>query len=139
MSDSTQPDHSKPALPGPVSLRVATGPLAAPVLGRVTSMVLARASCPLDRLEDALILCDAVAAHAPPYVRDGYIGYTLIAGEGELELRVAELRTGGAERLIEDARLPDVGNVIERFSKERSVERAADDGGEELVLRIAFG
>jgi serine/threonine-protein kinase RsbW len=139
VSDSTKSDHAKPALPGPVSLRVATGPLAAPVLNRVAAMVLAHASCPLDRLEDALILCDAVAAHAPPYIRDSHIGYTLIASEGALELRVAELRTGGAERLIKDARLPDVGNVIERFSNERRVERAADEGGEELVLLIAFG
>ena len=138
MSEPTKPDPAAPGLPGPVSLRVVTGPLAAPVLNRVASMVLARAACPLDRLEDALILCDAVSAHAPPYVRDSHIDYTLTTNVGELELRVAELRTGGARKLIADARLPDVGNVIERYSVERRVEPATDRDGEELVLRIGF-
>jgi len=37
-----------------VSLRLANGPLAAPVLGRVISMMLARADCPMNRLDDAI-------------------------------------------------------------------------------------
>jgi serine/threonine-protein kinase RsbW len=127
-----------PGPPGPVSLRVAAGPLAGPVLGRVASMVLARAHCPLDRLDDALILCDAISAHAPAHVRDGRLAYTLTAEDRAIELRVAELRPGGAAELMEDALLPDVGNVIERYSEHRRVEPAADGGGEELVLRIGF-
>jgi serine/threonine-protein kinase RsbW len=121
-----------------VSLRVASGPLAGPVLNRVASMVLARASCPLDRLDDALILCDAISAHAPAHVRDGHLAYTLTAQERAVELRVSELRTGGAAGLLDDARLPDVGNVIERYSEQRRVEPASDGAGEELILTIPF-
>ena len=141
MSESPTPEpHASlpPGPPGPVSLRVAAGPLAGPVLGRVASMVLARAHCPLDRLDDALILCDAISAHAPAHVRDGRLAYTLTAEDRAIELRVAELRPGGAAELMEDALLPDVGNVIERYSEHRRVEPAADGGGEELVLRIGF-
>jgi hypothetical protein len=140
VSDSPEPDLcSPPPAPGPVSLRVTTGPLAAPVLSRVAAMVLARAECPLDRLDDALILCDAISAHAPAHVRDSHLAYKLTAGEGAIELRVAELRQGGASGLLDDALLPDVGNVIERYSDERHVELASDGDGEELVLRLAFG
>ncbi|HEY2282663.1 MAG TPA: hypothetical protein VGH60_03835 [Solirubrobacteraceae bacterium] len=141
MSAATKPEldsSSAPGPPGPVSLRVASGPLAGPVLNRVASMVLARASCPLDRLDDALILCDAISAHAPAHVRDGHLAYTLTAQERAVELRVSELRTGGAAGLLDDARLPDVGNVIERYSEQRRVEPASDGAGEELILTIPF-
>lgn len=121
---------------GPVSVRVADGPLVAPVLGRVVSMVLARADCPVDRLDDALILCDAIAAHAPAYSRDGRVSFRLGVEAGAVELRVAELSSGGAARLVEDAGLPDVGNVIERFSDSRRIERAEDGVGEQLVLSL---
>jgi hypothetical protein len=119
-------------------LRVSTGPLAGPALGRVVSMVLARTDCPLDKLDDALILCDALSAHAMPHARDGRISFTLDPQPGGLELRVAELERGGAAGVMDDARLPDVGNVIERFSREQRVEPAADGAGEELVLKFAF-
>lgn len=120
-------------------LRVADGPLIAPVLSRVASMVLARANCPVDRLDDALVLCDAIAAHAPAHSRDGHISFELNAVAGAIELRVSELRPGGASKLIEDAQLPSVGNVIERFSDDRRIEQAADGDGEELVLKLGFG
>lgn len=141
MSAATKPEldaSSAPEPPGPVSLRVASGPLAGPVLNRVASMVLARASCPLDRFDDALILCDAISAYAPAHVRDSHLAYTLTAQERAVELRVAELREGGAAGLLDDARLPDVGNVIERYSEQRRVEPASDGAGEELILTIPF-
>ena len=138
---SAPPEHDPPApeLPGPVALRVADGPLAGPVLTRVVSMILARAACPLDRLDDALILCDAISAHAPAYSRDGHVSFMLNTEERGIELRVAELRPGGASGLIGDAMLPDVGNVIERYSDTRRIEPAEDGSGEELVLTLGFG
>jgi hypothetical protein len=138
---ATQPEpdgSSTPGPPGPVSLRVASGPLAGPVLNRVAAMVLARASCPLDRFDDALILCDAISAYAPAHVRDSHLSYTLTAQERAVELRVAELRPGGAAGLLDDAKLPNVGNVIERYSESRRVEQAQDGEGEELILTIPF-
>jgi predicted HD phosphohydrolase len=101
-------------------------------------MVLARADCPLDRLHDTLILCDAISAHAPAHSRDGHIAFTLTARERAIELRVAELADGGASGLIDDALLPDIGNVIERFSDTHRTEPAADGSGEELVLTVGF-
>jgi hypothetical protein len=134
------PDPSPPpGPPEPVSLRVANGPLAAPALSRVVSMLLARAACPVDRLDDAMILCDAISAHAPAHAHDHHLSFTLTAGASAIELRVAELRAGGASGLIEEALLPDVGNVIERFSDTRRIEPAADGDGEELVLTLGFG
>ncbi len=101
-------------------------------------MILGRAACPLDRLDDALILCDAISAHGPAHTRDDHLSFTLTADTRAIELRVAELRAGGASGLIDDALLPDVGNVIERFSDSRRIEPARDGGGDELVLTFGF-
>lgn len=133
-----RPPSQEPEPLGPVSLNVAEGPLVAPALSRVMSMVLARAGCPLDRLDDTMILCDAISAHAPAHTRDGRVAFTLTTRERAIELRVAELRAGGACALVEDAMLPDIGNVIERFSDAHRVEPAPDGTGEQLVLTVGL-
>jgi hypothetical protein len=120
------------------SLRLANGPLAAPVLCRVVSMVMARANCPMSRLEDAMLVCDAISAHAPAHSADGRLAYTLTADESRMELRVAELSERGAHGLLRDAGIPGVGNVLERVADEVRVEPSAGGGPEELVLAISF-
>ena len=49
---------------GPTTVRVHNDALVGAVLGRVVGMLAARAQCPIDRLDDALLLTDAVSAHA---------------------------------------------------------------------------
>jgi hypothetical protein len=41
------------------TVKVIHGPLVAPVLSRVVGMLAARAQCPVDRLDDALLVADA--------------------------------------------------------------------------------
>jgi serine/threonine-protein kinase RsbW len=117
-----------------IRVRVANGPLVGPVLWRVVSMALARADWPLDRLDDALIVCDALCAHAPAYANDGRLTFSVQANEHEAELRVLDLTRGGASGLVQDAMLPVVGNVLEHVAERVSVE--ADEQGEcsQLVL-----
>ena len=123
-----------------VTLRVANGPLAAPVLGRVISMVLARADCPMNRLDDAMILCDALSAHAPAHARDGHVVFTIATDARGIELRVGELAERGAGGLLADADVPGVGNVLERLSDELRIEPSSTSSPtEELVLKLRFG
>lgn len=119
------------------ALRVAVGPLTGPVVCRVVSMVAARADCPVDRLDDAMLLCDAIAAHAPGHVANSHVGLTVAAGPAALELRVGPLASGGADRMIADAEVPGVGNVLERVSDEMRVEQT-DSGQDVLVLQLRF-
>src|ERR1019366_10383537 len=67
---TSTPVQNEPPAENSVSLRLANGPLSGPVLCRVVSMVLVRADCPMDRLDDAMILCDALSAHAPAHAND---------------------------------------------------------------------
>jgi serine/threonine-protein kinase RsbW len=116
--------------------RVASDPLIGPVLWRVVSMVLARADWPVDRLDEALLVCDALCAHAPAYARQGGLTFTVEADEHEAELRVRELTAGGAAALLRGAILPIVGNVLERVSERVLIEPEEHGGGSQLVLTL---
>jgi hypothetical protein len=114
------------------TVRVVQGPLVAPVLSRVIGMLAARAHCPVDRLDDALLVADAIAAHAPGRSRNNHVTVQLRSNEDGLELHVLDLGDGGGEGLLADAALPGVGNVLERIADEVT---ATDDA---LVVRLSF-
>ena len=116
---------------------VASGPLSAPVLGRVVGMLAARADCPIDRLDDALLVADAVAAKAGSFSDDGRICAQVVARLGSVELQVGPLRDGGADALVSSAALPGVGNVLERVADELEPQDGVD-GHEYLFIRLDF-
>jgi hypothetical protein len=114
------------------TLTVERSELLGPVLGRVVGMLAARAQCPIDRLDDALLLTDAVAAHAPGHTANGRVTVHVHAEPAGLSLRVGPLPAEGADALIASASLPGVGNVFEHVASDISAE------GSELLLRLAF-
>lgn len=118
-------------------VRLASGPLLGPVLWRVLSMMLARADWPVDRLDDALLVCDALSAHAPAYASDGRLTFSLRASEHEAELRVLDLSDDGAKGLMEDAILPIVGNVLERVAERVTTEPGEQGAGSALVIELS--
>jgi hypothetical protein len=115
---------------------VRDGPLVGPVLSRVVGMLAARAQCPIDRLDDALLVADSVAAHAGSFAADGRVAVTVVAEPDRLELQVEQLRPQGGEGLVAAAELPGVGNVLQRVADEVTVE---DDGdAERVVVQLGF-
>ena len=127
-----------PVVANEARLALQEGPLVGPVLSRVVGMLAARALCPVDRLDDALLVADALAAHAPDHTIDGTLVVTVATDAETIRLRVGPLREDGAEGLLADATLPGVGNVLERVADAITVGRTDDDAGEELQLEIAF-
>jgi len=125
-----------PAATNEATVRIVNGPLVAPVLARVVGMLAARAQCPVDRLDDALLVADAVAAHSQAHTRDGHVTVRLAAGADGIELEVTDLEEGGADALLADAALPGVGNILERIADEVKVRR--DSGDESLLVRLGF-
>jgi len=131
---SAQGDHPRS---NEAVVRVVNGPLVAPVLSRVVGMLAARAQCPVDRLDDALLVADAIAAHTQTHTTDGHVTVRLVAGGDAIELHVGELEQGGARGLLADASLPGVGNVLERIADEVNVV-TGDDGREVLSIKLSF-
>jgi hypothetical protein len=118
------------------TVSIASGPLVGPVLRRVVGMLAARADLPLDRLDDAVLIADLIAARAPAHSIDDKINVALDPGRRSLLLRVGPLRKGGGEALIVDAAVPGVGNVIEQLADELSV--FADGDAEFLQVLLAY-
>jgi hypothetical protein len=135
----TNPDFNERAELEPLGelharVRLANGPLLGPVLWRLVSMMLTRADWPLDRLDEAQLVCDALSAHAFAHTDDAIVTFDVQASECEAQLRVLDLTDDGARGLVADAMLPLVGNVLERISERVSVEPAASGVGSQLAL-----
>jgi serine/threonine-protein kinase RsbW len=124
------------AIQNEASVGLTSGPLVAPVLGRVVGMLTARAERPIDRLDDALLVADAISAKAGSFSEDGRVNVRVIARAGSVELQVGPLRPGGAEELVASAALPGVGNVLERVAD--VLEPRQRDDGDFLVIRLGF-
>jgi serine/threonine-protein kinase RsbW len=114
------------------TLTVRRAELLGPVLGRVVGMLAARAQCPIDRLDDALLLTDAVAAHAPGHTANGRVTVHVHAEPEGLSLRIGPLPEEGAQALVDAASLPGVGNVFQRVASDVRAE------GTELLLHLTF-
>lgn len=112
---------------------VTPGPLVGPVLRRVVGMLAARASLPLDKLDEAVLVADVVAQRAGPFAPD-VVRVRLVPTEGTLWMRVGPLREGGAQALLEEA--PDVGSVILTIADEVQVE--SDGEGEYLRVCVTL-
>jgi hypothetical protein len=96
-------------------------------------MLVARADAPIDKLDDAMLLTDAIAAHAPEFTSGGGTAITVDSSPKELILRVGPLSAPAAKKLVASTDLPEVGNVIERLANDVKHE------GDTLVLKLAFG
>ena len=133
-----QLSHDRAPVDDGVALALAPGDHAAAVLGRVVSLVAARADFSIDRLSDAQIVSDAIANAAGPHALDGS-GTTRVAideRDGGFDLVIGPLADGGGRRLVRDTELPGLGCLLERLADELDVSPASD-GGELLRARLA--
>lgn len=129
-------EATRPVTPNEARVSIAQGSLVGAVLARVVGMLAARAQCPIDRLDDALLITDAVAAHAPRFSADDRVHVLVRTDESSLELVVGPLAKGGTAGLVADATLPGVGNVLERVADE--LDTSPGEAGEQLRIRLSF-
>jgi serine/threonine-protein kinase RsbW len=120
----------------PTRVSIAAGPLVGPVLRRVVGMFAARADLPLDRLDDAVLVADVLAARAPAHVIEDTVDVELASSKRSLDLCVGPLRPGGGRALVVDAAVPGVGNVIEQLADALEIE--SSDGQEFLRVRLVY-
>jgi anti-sigma regulatory factor (Ser/Thr protein kinase) len=126
-----------PEFLGPTAgMSIVPGPLVSAISGRVTAMLAARADFPLDRLADAVLVSDAIAAHAEDYVTGSDVGLAIQDGEGLLDFRVGPLREGGAKGLLSELEVPGFGGSLERLVDNVEVEDVPGTDREFLVLTI---
>jgi anti-sigma regulatory factor (Ser/Thr protein kinase) len=124
VSERESIDHPFEA-PRAAGLLIQPGPLVASVASRVTAILAARADFPLDRLADAVLVSDAIAANASDYISGPDVGIVIEDGDGTLDFRVGPLHEGGGEALLQQMEVPGLGQSLERLVDEVKVERGA--------------
>jgi serine/threonine-protein kinase RsbW len=123
------------AASGATELKIGGRELIAPVLGRVVGALAARHRIAVDRLSDAYLVTDALAAKAPDAFSDGHACFSVANGEGGIDLRVGPVPVGAGEGLREGLAVPAVGGSLESLTDEMRVERG--ERGEYLLVRFA--
>lgn len=120
---------------GGAHLRVDDPKLIAPVLERTIGALAARHQITVDRLNDALLVADAVSDRAPVAFESERVRLAVADGDGGLDLRIGPMPPGGGERLREGLALPSVGGSLESLADEVKVE--GTEGGDYLIVRFA--
>jgi anti-sigma regulatory factor (Ser/Thr protein kinase) len=109
--------------------------LLAPVLASIVGALAARRDLSVDRMSDAVLVTDAIAAAAPSRFTDGRVRLGLEDVEAGIQLRVGPMEAGAAEQIREDLRLPEMDGSIEALIDELVVE--GDGDGEYLLISFA--
>lgn len=112
----------------------ASGQLVAPVLGSVIAVLAARAGFSVERLSEAQIVTDAIAAHAAEAFPGRHVHAAIDTADRRLDLRVGPLVDGGGDRLVASSAVGGLAPVLERLTDDVAVEQR--DGGEDLRLAI---
>ncbi len=121
---------------GAMEITIAPIALARTVLPRLLSVAAARAHFTTDRLADAQLVSDALTDHLAGSISGSRLRIAISAQPRELQLRLAPLLAGSANRLIVDASLDGLGPVIEKLSTDYEVATSGSDDDEMLALRL---
>ena len=109
-------------------------PLARTVLPRLLGVLAARAHFSTDRISDALLVADALSAHASRSTSAGHLRIKVTIEPRKLELSLGPLDAGGARELVSGSTVDGVGRVLEKLSDHLDV--ALDGSYEVLDLQL---
>jgi serine/threonine-protein kinase RsbW len=112
--------------------------LAQPVLARVIGAMAARAEFSIDKLNDTVLLGDAVTSHPAADFSAGCFEVAIRDGDGTLDVRVGPLVEGAGERLLDQMEIPE-GGSLRSLARSIEVETEQDDSGaiaEYLVFEV---
>lgn len=101
-----------------------------PLLRRAVAGTCSRAGLPIDRIDDAVLILEALLADAQT-ARSDEVHFVLTARPGSFSLLMGPLPDAEAERLLVNAGLPTIGPVIEQLA---TAALLVDEGRSLLVV-----
>jgi len=115
------PTLALPGAPTTTTICIAPITLARTVLPRLVIALAARAHFSTDRISDAQMLADALAAHAHKAVSGDKLSIDVVVEPRDLELQISPLEIGRAQHLIGESELDGLGRVIEKLADRHRV------------------
>lgn len=126
-------EELQPDIEGETVVEVSPGLLAAPVLAAVIAVLAARASFSVERLADAQLVTDTIAAHSDSMLVGPYLTMAIDSADSELDLRLGPLQSGDAMRLVGATEVGDI-KPLQVLADEVGASPAARD--EYLRVRL---
>lgn len=118
-----------------IALALAPPDVARHVLPRMLHTLAAQARFSTDRISDAHMLADCIAAHAPEAIDGSHLGIGVDVSPRNLQLRVGPLLAGRGPGLLDDTQVDGLGSVIERLTDDRGL--CAAGSSELLTLSLS--
>jgi serine/threonine-protein kinase RsbW len=106
-----------------------------PVLARIVGALAARRDFPVDRVSDAVLITDAIAAAAPGSFADGCVRLGFDESDRGLELRLGPMEKGAGGEILGKLEVPEVGGSLEALAEELAVEESEE--GDYLIVSFA--
>jgi len=103
---------------GAVQVSLAPPSLSTAVLARVVCATAARSGFSVDRLSDAQLVADALAAGLEPVLSGEAMTLSVESGQRRIELELGPLQPGGSRGALERTTIGALGGVIERLADE---------------------
>ena len=125
-----RPPAAKPEEEHALDMAIVPGDVGRDILARVIGALAARAEFPIDRLQDTVLLGDAVSGHTADDFVDGRLGISIVDGDGTLDVTVGPLSEGGGERLLAQMEIPG-GGSLRKLAREMEVKDRQTDAGDE--------
>jgi serine/threonine-protein kinase RsbW len=120
-----------------VAIAITPAALASAILNRLVGALAARAGFSIDRLSDAQLVTDALAARVAPVLDGSYLNVGIEVLERTVALRVGHLREGGSASLLAGETIGEPGPLIERLTDAIEVSQAGTREMLRLVMRDA--
>lgn len=134
MSDTHYPSIGRDPANAPTLLDIPVGPLVGAVLSRVVRFHCARADLEIDRLSDAVLISDAIAARIADVAVDGRVRIAIDSRAGSVGLHVGPLVAGGARRFIDASEIDQFGPVLGALANR--LETVSDPDADHLIITI---
>jgi len=118
-------------------LSVPCGDLARALAGRFVAALAAETALPLDRLDEAVLVTEALADRCGEITPDGELDLSVAVHNDRLELRVGPLQPGMAHRmLVADGERGSHGGVIRGLASSVEIRRLRN-GSEALHIAVS--
>jgi serine/threonine-protein kinase RsbW len=129
------PAPQRPELIAAATITIAPDRLARTVLPRLVGALAAHASFSTDRLSDAQLVADVIAAQAFRSISGSHLDVGIAVEPRLLELRVGPLPTGQESETAADAVLGNLGPIVEKLIDDHTL--APLGGAAVLALQLA--
>ena len=117
-----------------LALTISPASLSAAILNRFVTGVAARAGFSIDRVSDAQLVADALAAALASSLVGDRVNVGVDIGPGRLLLRLGPLRAGASTAVVDGAAVAELGPIVRRLVDGSS--SALDGTGELLTLEM---